>query len=90
PIVTAKTCTQAACHGGVQPPFLMSFAMLKSSSDLLGGKYLMKPGSSNIFVTKATMLAGGTTHPLGNAAAVQYLDATEQTTFATFIDMYGQ
>lgn len=90
PIVTTKMCAQAACHGGVQPPKLTNYADLKMSSMASGNRYLMKPGSTNIFITKATLLNGGTTHPVANAMAVQYLDATEQAAFTTFIDTYGQ
>ena len=43
PLVTA--CV--ACHQGAQPPNLTSFA-------LLDAKYKMKPGATNIFVTKGS------------------------------------
>ncbi|CAN5803091.1 hypothetical protein BH11MYX2_BH11MYX2_08300 [soil metagenome] len=85
PIVTAKTCTGASCHGGAQPPKLTSYADLKTSSMAAGNKYLMKPWTTNIFNTKSTTLGAP---PLMHQG-IAWLDATEQAAFMTFIDTYG-
>lgn len=59
------TCT--GCHGGNQPPNLTSFTALEA-------KYKMKPGSSNILVTK------------GNHVGITYLDATGKAAVQGWID----
>ena len=56
-----------SCHGGGTPPNLTSFAMLQA-------KYKMKPGSTNILVTK------------GNHSGIQYLSAGDATTVKNWID----
>ncbi|HEY4181961.1 MAG TPA: hypothetical protein VGM90_34190 [Kofleriaceae bacterium] len=90
PIVTSAThnCADAtSCHGGLQPPKLTSFAEFKASGIPMG-RYLTKPGMTNIMITKA-MTLNGMPHPLGNSLAKPYLSADELTTFQTFIDTYG-
>ena len=60
-----SSCT--SCHAGNQAPNLTSFTTLAA-------KYKMKPGSTNILVTK------------GNHAGIQYLDATAKSTVQSWID----
>ncbi len=48
-----------------------------SSADALQAKYKMKPGTGNILVTK------------GDHEGTTYFTATEKTTVAAWIDMYG-
>lgn len=64
PLVDPK-CT--GCHSAGTPPTLSSFSALQP-------KYKMKPGASNVLVTK------------GNHAGVIYFDATQQKTVADWID----
>ncbi|HEY4060155.1 MAG TPA: hypothetical protein VGM39_26255 [Kofleriaceae bacterium] len=90
PIVTSTThnCTEAtACHGTLQPPQFSSWANFKASG-FPAGKYVTKPGSMSFLITKGDGLMG-MPHPLGNSLAKPYLDATEEATFAAFIDMYA-
>ena len=63
PLVTS--CV--SCHGGNQAPNLTSFTALEA-------KYKMKPGSTNVLVTK------------GNHAGIQYLNAADKLTVQNWID----
>jgi hypothetical protein len=60
------------CHGGGQPPNLMSF-------DALQAKYKMKPGATNVFVTKGDATAG--VH-----SGIAYFSAAEKQAVAAWID----
>ena len=63
-------CT--ACHGGTTAPNLTSFAALEP-------KYKMKPGMTNVLVTK-----GDTTQ--GMHYGIAYFNTTQQGTVAMWID----
>ena len=58
PLVTAKTCTDANCHGGTQTPKLSSFAQMTENS-ALAAKYLELPVTENVIINK-DLLPGGT------------------------------
>jgi hypothetical protein len=60
------------CHSATQGPTLTSF-------DALQAKYKMKPGASNIFVTKGDATAG-------MHQGVAYFSAIEKTSVAGWID----
>ncbi len=64
PLVTG--CT--GCHGGATPPNLSSFSALES-------KYKMKPGSSNVLVTKGV-----------HASLTAYFTDPQKTTISNWID----
>lgn len=51
PLVTAKTCTDANCHGGVQTPKLNSFVVMTENA-ALAAKYLKLPATENVLITK--------------------------------------
>jgi hypothetical protein len=89
PIVGAagRNCTQAACHGGVQPPLMTSFETLTSNG--ANPLYARKPSASAKLVTGPTTIDGTGKHPTANPMAVTYLDATQKATIASWIDMYG-
>ena len=61
-----------ACHGGGQPPNLMSF-------DTLQATYKTKPGTSNILVTKGDPTAG--VH-----SGISYFSTVEKQAVAAWID----
>ena len=65
-----STCL--GCHSAAQGPVLTSFAALAT-------KYKTKPGASNILVTKGDATAG--VHQ-----GVQYFNATQKSTVASWID----
>jgi hypothetical protein len=56
-----------SCHNGSTPPNLTSFSALQA-------KYKMKPGMTNVLVTK------------GNHAGIQYFGATDKTAVQNWID----
>ena len=62
------------CHSTTQAPNLTSATALQA-------KYKTKPGASNILVTKGSMGS-----PPGTHEGITYLDATEQTAVAGWID----
>jgi hypothetical protein len=71
PLVTE--CTVSGCHN-LQIPVLTSF-------EALGARYKMKPGSSNVLVTK-----GASSIPAGTHSGIPYLTTAEQATVAAWID----
>jgi hypothetical protein len=77
PLVDAKTCTDATCHGGITNPNLTSFEALTSNS-VLAAKYLKQPSAENVIITKD---AGTGTH-----SARPYLDATDKQMISAWID----
>jgi hypothetical protein len=62
------------CHGTTQAPNLTSATALQA-------KYKMKPGATNILVTKGSMGS-----PPGTHEGITYLDATAQSAVAMWID----
>jgi hypothetical protein len=89
PLVGAagQNCTQAACHGGVQPPLLNSFEQLTNNGALT--TYAKKPSASNKLITGPATIDGTGKHPTGNAAAVPYFTPAQKTTLSMWIDQYG-
>jgi len=77
PLVDAKTCTDAACHGGITNPNLTSFDAMTSNA-VLAAKYLQQPSASNVLIIKD---AGTGTH-----SARPYLDANDKTMISAWID----
>lgn len=77
PIVMAKTCTDATCHGGTTNPNLTSFTAM-TSNQILADKYLKKPASTNVLITKDM----GT----GTHSARPYFDAADKAMISTWID----
>jgi len=78
PLITAKGCTVGGTCHMVQTPKLDSFANLQTSEALYqaqGGKYLKKPGSASLLVTKGP-----------HQTLTVFFDATEKATIATWID----
>jgi hypothetical protein len=82
-----RNCTQAACHGGVQPPLLNSFETLTNNGAL--PTYARKPSAMNKLVTGPLTIDGTGKHPTGNPLAVPYLDTTQKATVSMWIDQYG-
>jgi hypothetical protein len=86
PIVTSAThnCVVAGCHNGTtQPPFFNSFAAFKTSG-IPAGKYMAK-WDTNIINLKISSLGVPPMH-----SALPWLSTTEQATFMTFLNTYGQ
>lgn len=66
-MVKPRVATCVSCHAGAQPPSLGSYSALES-------KYKMKPGSSNILVTK------------GDHQGITYFSATDKATIESWIN----
>lgn len=77
PLVNAKTCNEAGCHGGAQNPKMTSFALL-TEVPANAAKYLKVPAAENILITKDALSPG--THQ-GRA----YLDAADKAAISTWL-----
>jgi hypothetical protein len=66
-MVKPRVATCVSCHAGAQPPSLGSYSALES-------KYKMKPGSSNILVTK------------GDHQGITYFNATDKAAVESWIN----